>query len=103
MSERARDQADHHPTRSQDRAGVAFAGLTKQISQSTPKEYHILWGRKREMHSTEKMKIFYGIVASLLLATISSSERLCVARLNTSGSSSRRTSKISRMSAMESP
>lgn len=43
------------------------AGLTKQISESSPKEYRILWGRKREMHSPDKMKVFYGIVAFLMI------------------------------------
>lgn len=36
-------------------------------SVSSPKEHRILWGRKRQMHSTHKMKVFYGIVASLML------------------------------------
>lgn len=47
---------------------LPMAGLTKQISESSPKEYRILWGKKREMHSPTKMKVFYGIVAVLMLA-----------------------------------
>lgn len=43
------------------------AGLTKQISESSPKEYRIFWGKKRAMHSPDKMKVFYGIVATLML------------------------------------
>lgn len=47
---------------------LPMAGLTKQISESSPKEYRILWGRQRKMHSTHKMKVFYGLVAALMLA-----------------------------------
>jgi hypothetical protein len=42
------------------------AGLTKQIGESSPKEYRILWGKKRKLHSTGKMKVFYGIILGLL-------------------------------------
>lgn len=49
------------------RQALPKAGLTRQISESSPKEYRILWGKKRKMHSTHKMKVFYGIVASLML------------------------------------
>lgn len=50
------------------RRDLPKAGLTKQISELSPKGYRLLWGKKREMHSTETMKIFNGIVAALLLA-----------------------------------
>jgi hypothetical protein len=49
------------------RTTLPKAGLTHQISESSPKEYRILWGKKREMHSPDKMKVFYGIVAALML------------------------------------